>query len=210
MSKIRDAAGAQPGPVPENGNPLSGDGGQADEADIDKPLTDLINGKTGPQPELVNFRILRSLRQIIQAVDLHSRHLTAVYSITGPQLVCLLAIAERGPLTLSELAHAIYLRSSTVVGIVDRLEREAFVRRERGKMDRRVVFIDITEQGRKFVEKAPSPIQDQLEDRLQSLPINEQLQIAASLEKVAELMGAERIDAAPLLQTGDITESSDQ
>ena len=210
MSKIRDAAGAQPGPVPESGKSLSSAIGQADEEEIHTPLTELINGKAGPQPELVNFRILRSLRQIMQAVDLHSRHLTSVYSITGPQLVCLLAIAERGPLTLSELAQAIYLRSSTVVGIVDRLEREAFVKRERGKLDRRVVFIDITEQGRKFVEKAPSPIQDQLEDRLQSLSLDEQLQIAASLEKVAELMGAERIDAAPLLQTGDIADPSDQ
>lgn len=169
------------------------------------PTPGLIDEGTGPRQELINFRILKSLRQIMQAVDLHSRHLTQVYSITGPQLVCLLAIAEDGPVTLSELAQTIFLSPSTVVGIVDRLEREGFVKRERGTADRRVVFIEVTARGKRFVKKAPSPIQEQLEGRLRELPSEEQLQIADSLEKVAELMGAERIDAAPLLQAGEIS-----
>ena len=141
----------------------------------------------------------------MQAVDLHSRHLRQVYSITGPQLVCLLAVAERSPATLSEVAHEIYLSASTVVGIIDRLEREGFVRRERSTSDRRVVLIYITDSGKEFVAKAPSLIQEQLEKRLQKLETEEQMQIAHSLEKVAKFMGAERIDAAPLLQAGEIS-----
>ena len=53
-----------------------------------------------------------------------------------------------------------------------------------------------------------SPIQEQLELQLQELPVEEQLQIAQSLEKVAELMGAERIPAAPILQAGEISEGN--
>jgi DNA-binding MarR family transcriptional regulator len=117
----------------------------------------------------------------------------------------LLSIADRHPVTLSELAQSIYLSPSTVVGIVDRLEREGFVQRDRSTADRRVVLITITDKGKDFVAKAPSPIQDQLEERLEILPVDEQLQIAESLEKIAQLMGAERIDAAPLLQSGDIS-----
>lgn len=181
---------------------------EAEIVDIPNPVPSRITEGAGPRKELINFRILKSLRQIMQAVDLHSRHLTQVYSITGPQLVCLLSISENGPVTLSELAQTIYLSPSTVVGIVDRLEREGFVRRERSTVDRRVVFIDATEKGREFLEKAPSPIQEQLELRLRELPVDEQLQIAQALEKVAELMGAERIKAPPILQTGEISDGS--
>lgn len=180
----------------------------AEIVDVLDPMPGRLSDGTGPRQELINFRILKSLRQIMQAVDLHSRHLTQVYSITGPQLVCLLAITESGPLTLSELAQKIYLSPSTVVGIVDRLEREGFVERQRGQVDRRVVFISVTEKGKEFSDKAPSPIQEQLEQRLQKLPTDEQMQIAASLETVAELMGAERINAAPLLESGDLTAGS--
>jgi DNA-binding MarR family transcriptional regulator len=178
---------------------------EAEIVDLPDPTPGRIGEGMGPRPELINFRILRSLRQIIQAVDLHSRHLTQVYSITGPQLVCLLAISDNSPVTLSELAQAIYLRPSTVVGIVDRLEREGFVQRQRSRTDRRVVLITITEKGKEFLAKAPSPIQDQLGERLGHLPVDEQLQIARALEKVAELMGAERIEAIPLLESGEIT-----
>lgn len=181
---------------------------EAGIAEVPDPTPGRIAEGSGPRQELINFRILRSLRQIIQAVDLHSRHLTQVYSITGPQLVCLLAIAENCPVTLSELAQTIYLSPSTVVGIVDRLEREGFVVRERSKVDRRVVLITITDKGREFVAKAPSPIQEQLESRLEQLPVDEQLRIAQALETLAQLMGAERIDAAPLLQSGDISATS--
>jgi DNA-binding MarR family transcriptional regulator len=67
------------------------------------------------------------------------------------------------------------------------------------------VLITITEKGKEFLAKAPSPIQDQLGERLGHLPVDEQLQIARALEKVAELMGAERIEAIPLLESGEIT-----
>ena len=182
---------------------------EAETIDIPDPTAVRADEISAVRQELVNYRILRSLRQIIQAVDLHSRHLTQVYSITGPQLVCLLSIAEKDHVTLSELAQDVYLSPSTVVGIVDRLEREGFVHRERSTTDRRVVLIKITAKGKDFVAKAPSPIQDQLESRLEHLPSEEQRQIAESLEKIAELMGAERIDAAPLLQSGDISASAD-
>jgi DNA-binding MarR family transcriptional regulator len=116
-----------------------------------------------------------------------------------------MAIAASGPVTTSELARGVYLSPSTIVGIVDRLEREGFVARERGKLDRRVVSLSITEQGRNFLRRAPSPLQDLFAERLQELSHDEQVNIAAVIEKVAELMGAERINAAPLLQPGDIS-----
>lgn len=153
-----------------------------------------------------HMKILQALRRIIRSVDLHSRKLNMQYHITAPQLVTLLAIADHGPITIAGLSVEIHLSPSTLVGIIDRLEAKGFVERERDTQDRRRVFIKVTKQGRKFSSSAPSPLQEKLAESLEGLTLLEQSTIALSLERVVELMEAEELDAAPMLDTGVIDE----
>ena len=151
-----------------------------------------------------DLRILQSLRRIIRAVEIHSRKLAQSYRITGPQLGCLLAIRETGPVTTTRLAHQVYLSPSTVVGIVDRLEEKALVVRQRSRTDRRQVQIGITEKGEELAASAPSLLQNTLAEALKKLPESEQVSITLSLEKVVDLMEARQIEASPVLETGAI------
>ncbi|MFZ5661062.1 MAG: MarR family winged helix-turn-helix transcriptional regulator [Pseudomonadota bacterium] len=166
-------------------------------------------GTTGaPAPSIpsarYDLRILQSLRQIIRAIDLHSRKLAALHRITGPQLVCLLAVVEHEPISATALSQQVYLSASTVVGILDRLEERGLVRRERQARDRRVVLVSATEQGRALALRAPSPLQDTLAEALAELPELEQAAIALSLQRIVELMQARHIDASPMLDTGPL------
>ena len=68
-----------------------------------------------------DLRILRSIRKMIRAVDIHSRKLYHEYKITTPQLICLHSLQREGPMTLSRLAGEVSLGLSTTNGIVDRL-----------------------------------------------------------------------------------------
>jgi len=145
----------------------------------------------------LDLRILRALRRIIQAVDIHSRKLASQYQITAPQLVTLLCVIEQGPITTSEIARQVHLSNSTVVGILDRLETKGLVFRERGTTDRQLG------------ETAPSPLQDVFAEALHKLPELEQTAIALSLERIVDLMEARGIDAAPMLQLGEMNTSED-
>jgi DNA-binding MarR family transcriptional regulator len=58
-------------------------------------------------------------------------------------------------MSLSELSERIRAQNSTVTGIIDRMERENLVLRERSKEDRRVVYIRLTPKGRKLAEEMP-------------------------------------------------------
>jgi DNA-binding MarR family transcriptional regulator len=116
-------------------------------------------------------------------------------------------VVENGPLTVTEIAHQIFLSPSTVVGILDRLEGRGLVKRERDTSDRRVVHIVSTAGGKKLVSKAPSALQDGLHEALKRLPKLEQATIALALGRVVDLMEAGRIDAAPILDTAPITEN---
>ena len=154
------------------------------------------------------LQILQSLRRIIRAVDLHSRQLKQNYNVTAPQLVCLLTIVEQGNITVARLAREIHLSSSTVVGILDRLEEKSLVIRNRDIKDRRVVNVSATEKGREFAGRSPSPLQDKLGNSLSQLSELEQATISLSLKRIVELMEAEEIDAAPILQTGKIEDQT--
>lgn len=148
--------------------------------------------------------IFQSLRRIMRAVDLYSAKLASKYRITSPQLICLLTLRDDGPLTTSALAKLIHLSNSTVVGILDRLEKRGLIARERGREDRRLVLVSITGQGAELVSKAPSPLQDQLAAALNHLPDEEQAAIASALDRVVKLMEVPDIQAAPMLASGPI------
>lgn len=150
----------------------------------------------------LELRILRALRRIIQAVDIHSSKLASRHQITTPQLVTLLCVVEEGPLTPSDIAGSVHLSNSTVVGILDRLEAKDLVRRARSETDRRQVLVSATDKGRALAESAPSPLQDVFATALHALPELERTAIALSLERIVELMEARDIDAAPLLTPG--------
>ncbi len=165
-----------------------------------------------PQEELevseqrYDLKILQNLRKIIRSVDMHSRKLSIQHDITTPQLITLLAIAENGPVTIATIAKHVHLSSSTLVGIIDRLEAKKYVIRQRSETDRRQVLISITNEGKEFADKAPSPLQETLSEALNELTDLEQATISLSLERVVELMEAKEMDVAPILQTGIIEE----
>ena len=150
------------------------------------------------------IEILTSLRRIIRAVDIHSRKLKMAHDLTAPQLVCLLTVVERGPLSATELARRVHLSASTLVGILDRLEAKSLIQRARGSDDRRVVRVEATPRGKAAARRAPSPLQDGLAVALRRLSRREQATIASSLSRIVELMEAREIDAAPILDTGKL------
>src|SRR5690554_6603773 len=135
-----------------------------------------------------DLRILRALRRITRSIALHSRQLAAYSNITAPQLVCLRAVAENGPLTTTAISREIHVSPSTVVGILDRLEDKGWVLRERSREDRRIVMLSATEAGRNLVRDTPSPLQQKLAEALKELPELEQATITLSLERIVALM----------------------
>ena len=146
--------------------------------------------------EKYGLPILKAIRRIIRSVDIHSRKLYSECKITAPQMICLYSLQRQGKMTLSELADKVTLGKSTVNGIVDRLEEKKLLSRTRCTKDRRKVYVEITEPGKKLTERAPSLLQDRLATALKKLPELEQAAIALSLERIVQLMEADSLDAS--------------
>lgn len=147
--------------------------------------------------------ILRSLRRITRAIDLHSRELSLRFNLTVPQLVCLRQLFLNGPATSGNLSEMVYLSQATVTGILDRLELRGLIKRERGKPDRRRVTVSLTEEGHKLAECMPWPLQERFADRLSALPSADQARIDQTLDHIVHMMSVQDIDAWPIVGSGE-------
>ena len=154
--------------------------------------------------------ILRALRRISRAVDLHSRQLASRHGLTAPQLVCLRQLAQTEGIGPGRLAKEVSLSPATITGIVDRLENRGLVTRQRSKWDRRQVELYLTDEGRELVESAPLPLHERFSRRLARLPEHRQAEIEKTLSLIVEMMEAENLDAAPLLSSGPATADSEE
>lgn len=144
-------------------------------------------------------RALIALRRIIRATDLHSKRVRRESGLTVPQVVLLRAVRVLGEVSGRQLAEEVSLSQATVSTILDRLEGRGYVERYRSPQDRRVVHVRLTKMGQESLERAPPLLHVRFVEALERLPAKERKRILESLERVAEMMGAEAVDAAPLL-----------
>ncbi len=143
--------------------------------------------------------LLSSIRRIIRAVDVHSKDLLKKYGMTGPQLMILKQIGNSDNQSVSEIARKISLSQATVTTILSRLEQQDFVFRKRREDDRRKVYIEATEKTRRILDSKPSLLQVEFVNRFNLLQDWEQSLLLSSLQKIASMMNAETLDAAPYL-----------
>ena len=134
------------------------------------------------------------IRKLIQGAELYTKELNKKHSITAAQLNCLLALYEYGPLPPSHIARHMMVKSSTVTGVIDRLEQKALVSRERNSPDRRIINIRLTADGKKMAKIAPPPIQQRVIDGLQRLSNKELEQIIFSLAKLTKMLDVDDLE----------------
>jgi DNA-binding MarR family transcriptional regulator len=151
--------------------------------------------------------ILRALRRILRATETGSRAVASATGLTTSQLLVLREIETREQPTPSVLAHALQFSQATITIIVDRLVTRGFVTRQRDERDKRQIILTVTPEGEDAVRRAPDILQLEFQKRLTALPAWEQAMILAAVEKLAAILGAENIDAAPLLDGGAIDRS---
>lgn len=149
--------------------------------------------------------LLKSLRQIIQAIDLYSRHLLKETGLTSPQVMVLQAVSVHGRRKPSDIARSVNLSQGTITSIVDRLARAGLVDRERNAADKRVIEVVVTDAGRARLKNVPAPLQHDFLEKFGALAEWEKSLLVSSLQRIAGMMQADNLDAAPILEIGDLS-----
>ncbi len=116
--------------------------------------------------------------------------------LTAPQIHALLWLGHDGPLTMGELARRISVTEKTVTGIVDRLERDGFLHRERDAADRRVVRARATGRGASVSRDIEEGVTGKLAALLALLDAADRRALVGILERLTERLD-EPLDARP-------------
>ncbi len=146
-----------------------------------------------PPPPPVSPDLKSEVDQVLEAIIYlytESRRITKELAkrvdLTGPQLTVVKLLQTVGDLSLSELSDKIRAQNSTVTGIIDRMEREGLVVRERSKEDRRVVHIKLTPKGKALADDIPVEPMEIFKGALESLSVQEMRDLMRIMTKVAK------------------------
>ena len=115
----------------------------------------------------------------------------AEYGLTTPQFGVLEALYHLGPLSLGELADKLLVTGGNVTYVMDRLEQQGLVYRDRTDADRRVVVARLTDEGRALVESRFPEHATFIQELVSHLEPDEQAELRRLLKKLGKGMASE-------------------
>jgi DNA-binding MarR family transcriptional regulator len=144
--------------------------------------------------------ILINIRKIVRALNLESKRILKEFGVSIPQLLCLgyLSGQDAYKATHKDVAGYLNLNSSTVTGIITRLEKKGYVARLPKMGDKRVTYIALTSKGFHVLDNTPGLLHDLLTHKLPELPPDTLVQIDKSLEILVDCLGIEKTEASPV------------
>jgi DNA-binding MarR family transcriptional regulator len=101
----------------------------------------------------------------------------------------LTVLAAEGPLPQGRLAQRQGIDRTTMVAVVDELERAGAVRRARDERDRRAYALEVTPQGRRLLERGRTAVLGAEERFLAPLPVAERRRLKDALRVLVDGAG---------------------
>jgi DNA-binding MarR family transcriptional regulator len=111
--------------------------------------------------------------------------------LTPAQLHLMMWLGTDGALTMGELARRVAVTEKTITGVVDRLERDGLVQRERDPSDRRVVHVKLAARGAQLFRRIDAELESKLTLFLGLLEATDRKQLVRMLEKLTAKLAAE-------------------
>lgn len=115
-----------------------------------------------------------------------TKELARQHGLTGPQVTVLKILEGVGALSLSELGERMSAKSSTITGIVDRMERDGLVERRRSTHDRRVVHLEATTRGEAIAAAVPVRAMEIFGGAMRALSSEDRAELTRILGLLAE------------------------
>jgi homoprotocatechuate degradation regulator HpaR len=114
------------------------------------------------------------------------------FNLTEQQWRVLRVLWEGDLITIQQLAEVTLIPAPSLVGIVDRLEREGLVARQRSTTDRRKVNVVVTVAGAELEERIMPRVASAYVELKQSVDAETWSQVLVGLQRIAVQRGVER------------------
>ncbi len=155
--------------------------------------------------------ILIKIRRIVRSINLESKKVQKDHGVSIPQILCLEYLKNSPNYQASQksIRDHLNLNSSTVTGIIKRLENKGYLARLPKIGDKRVTYIALTSNGDDLLNKTPDLLQQRLALKLKNLSDEQLNEIGKSLDTLINLLEIEGVDASPLLTIEEMASDTD-
>lgn len=134
--------------------------------------------------------LFRALSDLVRHYQFRNRDEVCCYGLTVSQCYALQALAGRGVLPSSELARYLGLDLSSTTRVVDQLVRKKLAVRRRKRDDARVREVEITEGGRRLINRMEADFAKLLSEAFSDLPKNVQKKLPEAIRRLAAALEA--------------------
>ncbi len=145
--------------------------------------------------------ILINIRKIVRSINLESKRIQKDYGVSIPQVLCLnyLHHSPNFQSPQSSIKAFLNLNSSTVSGIIQRLERKGLIARLPKTGDKRVTNVVLTAVGENLLNDIPPLLHDRLSKKLENYNEDDLKNIETVLNQLVSILQISDIDASPLI-----------
>ena len=148
-----------------------------------------------------SLEIIVSIRKIVRSLNLESKAIQKDFGLSITQLLCLghLQSSHGYRSTHKDLMKVLSLNSSTISGILNRLEKRGYIARLSNQTDKRSKSITLTASGLKLLETTPDVLHDRLAKKLNTLTTADKKMVQKALNIIISAMQIREMEASPLL-----------
>jgi MarR family 2-MHQ and catechol resistance regulon transcriptional repressor len=139
---------------------------------------------TGSRAERRTLDTFIKLTRCTNSVMARLAERNSIGDLTYSQFAVLETLYHLGPLTQGEVSQKILKSVSNITTVIDNLERDGLVRRERDVKDRRVIHVHLTEAGSRKIEEVLPAHVAALVNEFKVLSASEQEQLSKLCKKL--------------------------
>jgi DNA-binding MarR family transcriptional regulator len=134
---------------------------------------------------------LRQFRVLFNSVRTHFRQVEKETGLGGAQVWALSLIQKNPGLGVSEVAAGMDIHQSTASNLIKGLLKKQLITLNKSAIDKRVVELRVTPEGKKALKKMPGPFEGVLPDALRRLDDTALSNLNRELAKLVRLLEAD-------------------
>ncbi|MDG2312596.1 MAG: MarR family transcriptional regulator [Alphaproteobacteria bacterium] len=145
---------------------------------VDKDALDL-SGLT----DLLGFQLRRAQISVFQ----HFSRTVGGVGITPALFGLMMIVSKNEGLSQSRLAHALGIDVSTMVAMIDRIEKKGWMKRQKSNVDRRSHALYLTKAGHKLLDSLSLLVEEHENKFFNDLDLSEKKTLLALLKKITKI-----------------------
>lgn len=127
------------------------------------------------------------LIELNQVIRKHREYIKTKYKVTALEMELIQFVVHNGPQKMKEVSENFYIKLSTLTSIIDKAEKKRVLKRSNSKQDRRVVYLEITKNGRKLYEAYQSLLKNTAQKMKEELGNENFMNFVDGMENFARL-----------------------